>query len=71
MSEVASTEAPAQEAEPPVEVTHGDYVVSTDRSRIDVAAVHAFLRASYWSPGIPEETLRRAIAGAICFGIYH
>ena len=54
----------------PVEVTHGDYVVSTDRSRIDVAAVHHFLANSYWSPGIPEETLRRAIAGAICFGVY-
>jgi len=71
VSDAASTEAPGQEAEPTVEVAHGDYVVSTDRSRIDVAAVHAFLRASYWSQGIPEETLRRAIAGAICFGIYH
>jgi GNAT superfamily N-acetyltransferase len=57
--------------ESPIEVARGDYVISTDRSRIDVAAVHAFLSTSYWSTGIPEETIRRGIAGAICFGIYH
>jgi len=55
----------------PIEVRQGEYSVSTDRSRIDVAAVHAFLTQTYWSPGIPEETVRRAIAGSICFGIYH
>jgi GNAT superfamily N-acetyltransferase len=61
--------APVDEDQP-VEVVRDGYVVSTDRSRIDVAAVHAFLATSYWSPGIPEEVVRRAIAGAICFGIY-
>lgn len=55
----------------PIEVVRGEYVVSTDRSRIDVAAVHAFLSRTYWSPGIPEDVVRRGIAGAICFGIYH
>ena len=55
----------------PIEVHQGEYTVSTDRSRLDVASVHAFLTRTYWSPGIPEETVRRAIAGSICFGIYH
>jgi GNAT superfamily N-acetyltransferase len=55
----------------PIELTRGEYVVSTDRSRIDVTAVHAFLSRSYWSPGIPEDVVRRGIAGAICFGLYH
>ena len=55
----------------PLEVQQGEYTLSTDRSRIDVAAVHAFLTRTYWSPGIPEETVRRAIAGSICFGVYH
>ncbi len=55
----------------PIELTRGEYVVSTDRSRIDIAAVHAFLSGSYWSPGIPEDVVRRGIAGAICFGLYH
>jgi GNAT superfamily N-acetyltransferase len=57
--------------DPPIESVRGEYVVSTDRARIDVAAVHAFLSQSYWSPGIPEDVVRRGIAGAICFGIYH
>ena len=56
--------------EEPIEDARGEYVVSTDKSRIDVPAVHAFLASTYWSPGIPEETVRRAIAGALCFGIY-
>jgi len=55
----------------PIEVVRGAYVVSTDKARIDVAAVHAFLSSTYWSPGIPIETVRRAIAGSLCFGIYH
>ena len=55
----------------PIEVVRGEYVISTDRSRIDVAAVHAFLSQTYWSPGIPESVVRRGIAGSICFGIYH
>jgi GNAT superfamily N-acetyltransferase len=55
----------------PVESVRGEYTISTDRARIDVPAVHAFLSQTYWSPGIPESVVRRAIAGAICFGIYH
>jgi GNAT superfamily N-acetyltransferase len=55
----------------PVESVRGEYTVSTDRSRIDVRAVHAFLSQSYWSPGVTEAIVRRGIAGAICFGINH
>ena len=57
--------------DPLVEVVRGEYTISTDRTRIDVPAVHAFLSRTYWSPGVPEEIVRRGIAGAICFGIYH
>ena len=27
-------------------------------------------RHSYWAAGIPEETVRRAIEGSLCFGVY-
>lgn len=67
----AARVAEDREADAPLEVTRGEYTISTDRARIDVPAVHAFLSQSYWSPGIPEDVVRRAIAGAICFGIYH
>ncbi len=48
----------------------GDYEISTDRQRIDVAAVHGYLTQSYWSPGIPRALVERAIANSLCFGVY-
>jgi GNAT superfamily N-acetyltransferase len=48
----------------------GEYTLSTDPLRLDADVIHAFLRTSYWSPGIPREIVVRAIQGALCFGIY-
>jgi GNAT superfamily N-acetyltransferase len=42
------------------------YELTGDPARIDPAAAHAYLTRSYWSPGIPLETVRRAIANSIC-----
>lgn len=53
------------------EWTRGEFVISTDRSRLDVEAVHRFLSgSSYWSQGIPLEVVRRAIEHSLPFGIY-
>jgi GNAT superfamily N-acetyltransferase len=41
-----------------------------DKARIDVSQVHAWLAASYWSPGIGREVVERAIAGSHCLGAY-
>jgi GNAT superfamily N-acetyltransferase len=54
-----------------VERRLGEYVASSDRARIDVAAVHAFLASSYWAEGIPIEVVRRSIEHSLCFGVYH
>ncbi len=48
----------------------GDYVISDDPRRIDVRAVHAFLRTAYWSQGIPLETVERALRASLCIGAY-
>ena len=48
----------------------GEFEISTDPSRIDVAAVQGFLSASYWAKGIPFETVQRSIRNSLCFGIY-
>jgi N-acetylglutamate synthase-like GNAT family acetyltransferase len=41
--------------------------ISADPADLDFALVHGFLsRASYWAAGIPEETLRRALANSVC-----
>jgi hypothetical protein len=46
------------------------YDISTDPTRLQPAAIHAYLTRSYWSPGIPRELVERAIANSLCFGIY-
>ena len=48
-----------------------DYLLSTDKSKIDVQAVHRFLSQSYWAEGIPEEVVQRSIDNSLCFTIYH
>jgi GNAT superfamily N-acetyltransferase len=55
----------------PMEVRRGEYSISTDRKKLDVAAIHTYLTTSYWSPGIPLATVEKAVRGSICFGLYH
>jgi GNAT superfamily N-acetyltransferase len=47
------------------------YAVSTDPARLDLDVVHAFLSASYWSPGVPREVVERAARNSLAFGVYH
>ena len=47
------------------------YLVSTDKSKIDVPVVHAYLsKDSYWAEGIPETTVKKSIENSLCFGVY-
>lgn len=49
----------------------GPYVISTDRARLDVKAVHEFLStASYWAQGRDFETVRRSVENSLPFGVY-
>ncbi len=49
----------------------GEYSVSTDSSRLNLDAIHAYLVRAYWCEGIPRQTLERAIANSLCFGLFH
>jgi GNAT superfamily N-acetyltransferase len=49
---------------------HDDYTISDDPARLDLDVIHGFLSRSYWSPEIPRETVARAIANSLCFGVY-
>ena len=46
------------------------YEISTDRARLDLRAIHAYLVRSYWSAEIPLETVERAARNSLCFGVY-
>jgi len=52
------------------EWTRGEYVISTDPRRLDLATVHAFLARAYWSVGLPREVLERAVEHSLVFGLY-
>lgn len=48
----------------------GEYIISTDKQRLDLTTIHAFLSTSYWAEGIPLETVQRAIEHSMAFGLY-
>jgi GNAT superfamily N-acetyltransferase len=45
--------------------------VTTDKSRMDINAIHEQLAASYWSPNIPLDTVQRAIENSMCFAGFY
>lgn len=52
-------------------VRKNEYTISTDKSKIDIDFVHGFLTQSYWSPGILMKTVKKAVEGSLCFGVYY
>jgi GNAT superfamily N-acetyltransferase len=48
----------------------GEFLISTDRSRLNLDVVHAFLVQCYWAAGIPKEIVARSIQHSLCFGLY-
>ena len=53
------------------DVHRGDYVISTDPTRLDRRRTHDFLaHASYWARDIPYEVVTHALEHSLCFGLY-
>ncbi|QJR09648.1 hypothetical protein DSM104443_00697 [Usitatibacter rugosus] len=61
---------PTTAASPVREWRRGDCVVSDDPARLQSETVVRFITGSYWASGIPGDTMRRAIANSLCFGLY-
>jgi ribosomal protein S18 acetylase RimI-like enzyme len=53
-----------------IETTRGDLTLSTDRSRINVAGVHALLCTSHWGQSMTREMVQRAIENSVNVGVY-
>ena len=53
------------------EVEKNNYIISTDKSKIDIVYVYEFLSQSYWSPGVDINVVKKAMKGSLCFGIYN
>src|SRR5580765_3385621 len=53
-----------------MESQRGEFLISTDRARLDLNVIHGFLTNCYWAKGIPRETVARSIEHSLCFGVY-
>ncbi|MFL1406878.1 GNAT family N-acetyltransferase [Marinobacter sp. M1N3S26] len=47
-----------------------DYLITDDKSRVQLDTVHRLLAATYWGDRRPREIIEHMIAGSICFGLY-
>jgi GNAT superfamily N-acetyltransferase len=47
-----------------------EFLLSTDRARLDLKMIHHFLAHCYWAKGIPLDVVARSIEHSLCFGIY-
>lgn len=49
----------------------GEYTISSDPARLDLAFVHAFLaRTSYWAQGRSLAVVQKSLENSLCFGVY-
>ncbi len=47
------------------------YTISTDKSRLDIAAIHDFIsNRSYWGKGRTLDAVRKSVENSLCFGAY-
>jgi GNAT superfamily N-acetyltransferase len=54
----------------PIVWVRGEYVVSTQRLRLDLPMVLELLRSTHWGQDLTEVVLRRAVSNSVCFGVY-
>jgi len=53
-----------------LEATRDGFAISTDRRRLDIEAIHAYLTRSYWAEGISAPLVAKSVRGSLCFGLY-
>ncbi len=53
-----------------MDLTRGQYSITTDPQKLDIDAIHAYLSRSFWAEGIPKDTVARSLANSLCFGLF-
>lgn len=46
-----------------------EYIISTDKQKLDILYIRGFLSQTYWAENIPEEIVKKSIDGSMCFGV--
>lgn len=54
----------------PIELRRGEFVISTDRARMEPEVILHLLQDTHWGGGLRLETLVRAMANSVCFGVF-
>ena len=49
----------------------GQYLISSDKTKLSLDWIFDFLSKSYWAGGRSRETVERSINNSVCFGLYH
>lgn len=53
----------------PIEFRRGEFVITTDRRRMEPDAALALLHTTFWASDMKREVLARAMANSVCFGL--
>jgi hypothetical protein len=46
-----------------------NYRITTDKTEMNLDAIHAYIGRSYWATGMPKALLAKAIQNSLCFGV--
>ena len=48
-----------------------NYLISTDKRKLQIKVIHNFLTNSYWDKGCSLEVVQKKIRNSYCYGLYH
>lgn len=49
----------------------GGYLISADKSKLDLNVIHGYLSNSYWAKGRTLKISKLTVKNSLCFGLYY
>ncbi|SFM02147.1 Acetyltransferase (GNAT) family protein [Paenibacillus sp. 1_12] len=53
-----------------MEILFNTFIISDDKTRLDIEIIGGFLSRSYWANERPIEKTQKAIENSLCYGVY-